>query len=231
MLESFYNFQAILMNNLKKQKIYYTHGIISLIILPIMFTKFVDIEIRKRKLTILPIVFADTNLPKLNPEIFSQFNNAFPPKRNYISILLNGNKTNNQIKLDFAQIQIREILSRNDTVNGIHFKFSNDSEYGSFVQTVDILQTEHAKTYMPLDSDLWFYHFQSNGKITSKSNTDSIGFMCGLICDTFTEVKEANSLMNIKWITKTWKSSWEIILAFSLFMVTIKLLKPRNIHE
>lgn len=80
-------------------------------------------------------------------------------KLKIVILVFSGNKKDNKIKLVFARIKIRDILFTNDTVNGVHFQFSDSSQYWTFVKSIDILRAEGAKTYMPLGKDLWFYHF------------------------------------------------------------------------
>jgi hypothetical protein len=41
---------------------------------------------------------------------------------------------------------------------GLHLYFDNSSRYGTFVQAIDILKMENAKTYMPIENDIWIYY-------------------------------------------------------------------------
>jgi|ERR1039458_2095951 hypothetical protein len=136
----------------KRKKIYYVPGIISLTILPFVFIYFANREIKPKTFTVLSIFLADTNLPKKYPELFTKYNGHFPPQRNYTEIILTGDNRNDETKLDSAQLRIREILSQKDTKRGVHFRFTDNSQYGTFVKTVDILYMERAKTFMPLDN-------------------------------------------------------------------------------
>ena len=210
------------MDKPKGKKIYYILGIISLTLLPVIFIIFANKEIKERTLTVLPIVLADTNLPNKFPEIFKNFNHSFPPKRNYIDINLTGNNQNDKIKLDFAQIRIREIVSQNDSANGLHFKFGDSSQYWTFVKAVDILRFEKAKTYMPLDNDLWFYHFPPD--------TTSVNWICGTTYSdiVYIEPKISVWIKAAKWADNIWKSSWEIISAFITFLFLVLILRRQK---
>jgi hypothetical protein len=66
-------------------------------------------------------------------------------KRTYLTITFNESLTENNIKLAYAQIRIREILSNNDSINGIHFHFTEQAEYGTFVKLLDILYWNEQK--------------------------------------------------------------------------------------
>jgi hypothetical protein len=207
------------MDRPKRNKVYYVPGIISLTILPVAFTMFANKEIKQRTVSVLPIVFANTNLPKKFPEFFKDFNYSLPPKRNYLNINLTGNQQHDNIKLDFAQIRIREILSQNDSVNGVHFKFGDSSQYWSFVRTVDILRFEKAKTYLPLDNDLWFYHFPPD--------TTLVNWICGTMdCYTvYIDPKVSFWTKATKRTREIWKSSWQIISAFIAFLLLSLMFK------
>lgn len=199
------------MDQERRKNLYYIPGIISLTILPLLFIYFADKEINARTLGVIPIVLADTNLPKKFPEVFRDYKGTFPPKRNYIDIILTGNEKTDKIKLEFAQIKIGETLAKNDSINGLHFYFSDSSKYWTFVKAIDILRTEGAKTYMPLDNDLWFYHFPPDTTIEN--------WICGTTYNTVVYEKETS------WWTKTlsqinhyWQSSWQLIISFAAFL-------------
>lgn len=151
----------------KRQKLYYVPGILSLTIIPLLFIYFADKEISARTVGVISIVVADTNLPKKFPDVFNDYEGTFPPKRRYVDIILTGNENIDKIKLEFARVKIRETLAANDSINGLHFHFSDGSKYSTFVKSIDILRAEGAKTYMPLDYELWFYHFPTDTTIES----------------------------------------------------------------
>lgn len=141
----------------RRSKIYYVPGMISLIFLPIFYIYFASIELKSRTITSIPLVLADTLYVKQHPKVFEKFRGHYPPKRTYTLIELTGNHEIDLAKLKYAQIRIKEILISNDTINGLHFKFNSKSEYGMFVKIIDLLRLEGAKSYMLLDYSLWFY--------------------------------------------------------------------------
>ena len=145
------------MDKSKRLGKFYVPGIISLTLLPLIFFSFANKEIKRRTLTILPIFIADTNLLKTYLP-FLESNRPFLPTRKYADINFTGNIDIDKIKLSFAQIRINEILSQNDSISGLHFKFGDNSQYGTFVNTIDILRFEKAKTYIALENNLWFLY-------------------------------------------------------------------------
>jgi hypothetical protein len=207
----------------RRKKIYYIPGIISLIILPTAFLYFAEIEIRRSNIRTIPIVWADTAFLNKEDDAFGSFNGHFPPTRNYTDIVITGKQLDDETKLAFAQIRIREILKAGDTVNGLHFLFDDNAKYRSFVAAVDNLRFEGAKTYMPLDNHLWFYHFSPN------PNVKLLEYDC-LLCDDVVQIKQ-----EISWwtkrkaiIVKGWNSSWKIIVLYCCFVWIIALSRQKN---
>lgn len=212
--------------NKTRQKIYHIPGIITLIILPIVFIYYSSNEIKSRKNTVLQIVLADTTLLKKYSDFFKSFRGSFPPKRNYRNIDLSGNIEIDKIKLDYSQLQVREILSQKDSVNGVHFNFKDSSHYGSFIKSLSILKIEGAKTYMLVDNDLWFYHFQPDTTISL------MPYSC-LLCDDVITIQP-----KVPWFTKAnqWikhilRNAWEIITVSFLFALSVLILKRHNIDK
>jgi hypothetical protein len=103
---------------------------------------------------VLPLFWLDSSLIKRQPSLM-----GLPKlKRTYLTITFNESVTENNIKLAYAQLRIREILSTDDSINGIHFQFTDRAEHGTFVKLLDILILERAKYYVPNENDLWFFY-------------------------------------------------------------------------
>ena len=197
----------------KQKKLFYVPGIISLTILPFLFIYFADKELSAKTVGVIPIVIADTNLPKKFPEVFRNFKGTFPPKRDYVDIILTGDENADKVKLDFAQVKIRETLASNDSTKGLHFHFGDSSRYGTFVKAIDILRAEGAKTYMPLDNDIWFYHFPTDTTIKN--------WICGTTYNTVAYEKETSWWTRISsQVTYYWQGSWQLIIAYAVFLVS-----------
>ena len=207
------------MDKVRRKKIFYIPGIISLTILPFLFIYFANNEIQNKSLGVIPLFLADTNPPKKFPAVFEKYEGTFPPKRNYLNIRLTGNESDDRIKLSYAQIRIKEILSANDGANGLHFHFGDSSHYWTFVKAVDILRVAGAKTYMPLDNDLWFYHFPPDTTIKN--------WICGTTYSDVVYEEPTVSLWNKarEWTRHIWNNSWQIISSFIALLLSIVLLR------
>jgi hypothetical protein len=205
-----------LMDRPKHKKLYYLPGIISLTVLPITFYFFALRELSHIDPRAIRIVWADTARMKANGLAYTKYKGHFPPLRNYADIVFTGNQHDDNTKLEFAQIRIREILKAGDTLNGIHFLFSDNSNYGTFVETLDRLQIEGAKYYIPLGNNLWFFHFQPD-------TTLNLLKMDCLRCNDVLVIEP-----EISWWTKTkasiyniWKTSWQIIVLYCSFLISV----------
>jgi len=214
------------MDKPKRKKKYYIPGIISLLLLPWTFIYFAQRKIRQSTTWAIPIYWADTAILKKFEFGFEKYAGQFPPKRNYTVISYSGNSLEDKIRLSYAQIRIREILKGEDTLNGIHFIFGESANYGTFVETVDILRLEGAKTYMPMENNLWFYCFKKD------TITRSSSFNCLLIDDEVSFIPKASWWIELKtYVMHIWQTSWQIVLLFFCFAasVFVQMLPSRNV--
>ena len=89
-------------------------------------------------LPVLMIPFLITVTPNANKRVLEIIAyRGKPPERNNIEILLTGNEVNDRTKLDFCKLTLSEIVLNQDTIHGIHIKFSAFAKYKSLVQIID----------------------------------------------------------------------------------------------
>ncbi|BAV07434.1 hypothetical protein SAMN05421788_109211 [Filimonas lacunae] len=82
----------------------------------------------------------------------------FPPPRQYISIELDNNQETNKIKLTFSAIRIQEMITQNDTVNGIHYHFTDHCTYKNFLCVLNVLcQMHRVQWHMHDGTDIWVF--------------------------------------------------------------------------
>ena len=208
------------MDNSKQLGNYYVPGIISLILLPIIFLSFAHKEIKRRTLTTLPLFIMDTSLLKKYLPI-SDLHRPFLPIRKYTDINFTGDIYDDRVKLAFARIRIEEILSQNDTVSGVHFMFGDSSHYGTFVSTINNLKLENAKVYLAIDNNIWFCYITPDTTHKPYIRT----FICGTSAyQTVFEPEISLFAKSLKQIKNTWTNSWEIISSFIglLFIFILK---------
>jgi hypothetical protein len=176
-----------MINHKPHKKLYYTSGLISLLLLPILCVLY----LQKTK------VFEPEYVIGLNmwtPEQAKNWreqgrNFDIHPQRNYVNIDLTGNEKEDKTKLDFIQLQMRDLLKNKDTVSGIHIVFGNQSKYLTLVETLNICLKEKARTYVLVGNDFWFYNYFPKPVIVKKVDIGPI-----LSCGT----GDANYLINLK---------------------------------
>jgi hypothetical protein len=110
-----------------------------------------------------------------SPEAVRPFDLKFPPDRRYQVLTLTGDKTADNIKLDFAQVAIQEMVANYDTVNGVRLHYTDTADYESFVRALDICLRQDAINYAPYKNDIWIFNVFKNEK--SKS---LLYWTCGL---------------------------------------------------
>lgn len=154
-----------------RKPIIYPPGIISLALLPI----FCLIYLNEQK------AFAPRNMmtiavwsPEWQQALPKKFQHKFPPERKYLHINLDGkNEADDKIRLDFARLQIREMLKSRDTIGGVDFHFGNKAKYWTFVNALDICQTENILAYAPYKDDIYVINV-----IPKKITVEKL-FICG----------------------------------------------------
>jgi hypothetical protein len=75
--------------------------------------------------------------------------------RNYKTYELPSDKTQNQKVFIRIQSDVRDIVKRNDSKNGVHIKLGTKTKYGDVVRILDIGRIEKAPTYILKDYDIW----------------------------------------------------------------------------
>lgn len=195
-----------------KVRLFYTPGIISLTFLAFIFIYFAEREIENSNQAVIPLFLWDPIYQVKYPEFFTDWLPSGPPNRNYTNILFTGNEIEDRVKLEYGKLLIREMISSKKISDGVHFRFSDNSHYGTFVKTLDVLIREDAKTYLFYDKDIWFYQFAQG---TTGQATELPLFVCGMEYEP----------VNIDWWEETaqrtvhiWNKSWEIILLFVGFI-------------
>jgi hypothetical protein len=68
------------------------------------------------------------------------------------------NRKEDETKLDYAQLAIREIVALGDTVNGVRVHFNDTARYESFVRVLNICLEEGMVPYVPYKKDIWIFN-------------------------------------------------------------------------
>ena len=133
----------------KHKKIYYSAGLISIIMLPVLciiYLKNIDAFTH----------YGALDLYVWNGTDFKEETTQFLNSKKFIIVNLTGDLNSDTAKLNIAQKNVKQIISTKDSIKGIKFHFEKKAEYWSYVRVIDILQVEKAKTFLPYKNDIWF---------------------------------------------------------------------------
>ncbi len=151
---------------------YYPAGLISLILLPILCIWYLEKNRAFHKLVCLEVVYWGENHPSYYKQEF-----VIHPEREFVNLKLTGNERENKIKLDFAQLTIRELVATKDTVTGIHFILDDGLKYKTLIYVLDILEVENARQFVAREDDIWVFNYIP--KLKPKEQELKPGFICG----------------------------------------------------
>lgn len=154
-----------------RRKIFYPAGLISLVLFPALCIWYLNKEGLFKKTGAIDVAYFyhDENYEYSNSKYF----NKIISSRNYLDIEFTGNKNDDKILLQFAKIKINSLINSRDTVNGIHFKFTEKAKYWTFVEAIDIC---HIKDQYPIidGNSIWISYYEP---FIEKKSIPS--FICG----------------------------------------------------
>jgi adenine specific DNA methylase Mod len=134
------------------RKIYYSAGLISIILLPALCV----LHLKNNDAFIHYGVISYSVWDGKENEIGTEGIREFLNSKKYKIVNLTGDNNSNKIKLDNAADKIKRMIVSKDSINGIKFHFSQKSQYWTYVRVLDILAIEKAKFYIPYKNDIWF---------------------------------------------------------------------------
>jgi hypothetical protein len=131
------------------KKIYYSAGLISIIMLPILCVIYL-------KNNDAFVNYGSIELETWNGKDFEPEITKFLNSKKFTVVTLTGNINSDKTKLNDAEQKIKRLIISKDSINGIKFHFEKKSEYWTFVKVLDILESEKARFYVPYKNDIWF---------------------------------------------------------------------------
>ena len=135
----------------KRKRIYYSAGLISIIMLPVLCL----INIKNNDAFKNRSSMGFQNWDGLENTEFFKNNIAYLKTKNFTTVSLTGNNNLDSIKLKEAQKSIETLVKSKDSVGGIKFHFGQKSKYWSFIRVLDILQIEQCTAYFVYKDDIW----------------------------------------------------------------------------
>lgn len=154
---------------MKRRKMYYVPGMISLIFLPILCVWYLNKN--KSDFRVTEVIYAAKYKPH-SSECFVRFDTSAlsvrKNKRIYIEYKMTG-ENSDKLKLNSIEKQVVRMVNENDTTNGIHIIFDDNAKYETFINLIDILHKDSIMTrFLPFENNIWFLHF--NLSIREKNN-------------------------------------------------------------
>jgi hypothetical protein len=168
------------MNSRKKHtKIWYVPGILSLAIMPILFTMQINNYIDGRKEYAIPISY--------NPD-GNGFNLRYgipkmPGTRDYLIFEFRQEQQKDSVNLKLIENTLREVEQSKDTTLGVKMLFNNALKYRSVVDAINACLKSQINTFLMQSDTLISYHrvFTSNDDTLSKVPSPDLSKLhCGL---------------------------------------------------
>lgn len=202
---------------MKRPKLFYIPGMLSLLVVPVLF--YIYQPIIKIPTVLKLFIPTDDYSPGLYS--FSRYAVKAQLKGKKINtVYLDGDRILNSKKLDFVANEALKLKYYNDTSQILHVKFSEETTYGELVQLVNIMYRDDHKRYALVDND--FYVF---GNPPPAPEPEVVQFICGTHYDVIlTEKKKTLSeQINYYWSPK----NALLLAAFILLIATPVVIKRK----
>ena len=149
---------------MKRRKIYYVPGMISLIFLPILSVWYLNKHENVQRC--IDIVFPQRYSP-FNDHRFDTTLLSLPEnKRKYINYELTGNIANDRATLDSFNLKLLNIVKNKDTKTGLHINIKDSAKYISMIEIIDICNKDTFwPGYLFYDNEFWYSHREWNDSI------------------------------------------------------------------
>ena len=143
---------------MKRRKIYYVPGMISLIFLPILCVWYLNEK--KNVIRCIEVMYARKYNPNdVTPLKYdTTFLSQSGEKRQYQNFYLTGNAVSDSMQIILYKSNAKQIIKDNDTINGIHINFGDKINYNQYVSTLDFFY----KIRKPYNSSTLFYNYNNN---------------------------------------------------------------------
>ena len=148
----------------KKHRMYYIPGLISLVLLPIIC--YFYLQGFKKNDHVIETVFPLKYVPHVNYEnnlrldttvlSLSQF------RRKYVDFKLDSNLLTNQIQLYSFDKKMQYLINHKDTTNGLHLIFGKGFKYGDFIKSINICRKDTFSHYLVYDNELWYLFIKTD---------------------------------------------------------------------
>jgi hypothetical protein len=208
-----------------KRRLYYTGGLISLILLPFLCIGYFQYIKVFNKIHTMEVNWTTEDSWK-EFDSLNQVGFFLHPNIDFLEINLNENDKENKIKLDYAQLEIRRIIETKDTTKGVHFYFERNAKYWTVIRAFDVCNIENAHTYVPFKNHVWMFNYNERPNPNLVKNRPFCGnsafaYGYGPMKGgyTFEEQIENAKNGNKKFIFESIKEYWFLSVLFALLTI------------
>ena len=154
---------------IKRKRIYYVPGLISLVAFPIIIFYYAH---SFKQQVVLKFYLASDNTDRNNPVFaFSKWRIlGVMKKKKIVPVYLDGDHKMNFSKLRFIQLEAQRLKFTCDTTQVLRVRLSYETNFEEFVSLLNIMYMNQQKRYCLIDND--FYIFGENRPVENKKTIE-----------------------------------------------------------
>jgi biopolymer transport protein ExbD len=205
---------------IKRKKIFYVPGMISLVLIPLAFIIYFNITDPFAPEAGLEVSFR-------NHESF--FTNKIECLRKYKVFSFDNSIDHHRNKLNDLRFSLKKLKKNNDEINGIRVHFGKKMSYEVFVEVIDMLYVEGVSTWMLYNDDVWIFVLPKNPniKVNTVIKEQYVKKYCG--CVVIPEREEEKRKENHIRTLLIYEKSWVLLPGFlGLVLINIFTLVKFN---
>jgi len=151
----------------RRKPMFYSSGMISLLVLPFMILIFLKSETVLKRQHAMEINMYDPSFFKL------------PTFTKTYDIVITGDSIKDVHAFYIGQLAIRKLRQLGDTSSTVHFLFSDEANYWEYVEVLNICWEERARNFAPYENHIWVYNpLKPKRKISHHNKKERIMRSC-----------------------------------------------------
>jgi hypothetical protein len=136
------------------QKITYSAGLISLIVLPVLVLCWLYRYQAAKSIHAIDIVFWSSEAKEFIPKDY--WLEAIIKKESTV-INLTGNDQYDKVSLQYAQVLLSNWKANKDDTQVLNFHFGNKAKYWTFIEAINVCKAVKLNSYMPYQNNIYAY--------------------------------------------------------------------------
>jgi hypothetical protein len=153
----------------RHKKLYYVPGLISLILVPLLFSYFANKMYQEANKSAIEINYAGK---EVREEYSKELNIPLDPVRKFKRVSIDGNASVTTSKIKYIERTLAKYVANSDTINGMLVTFAATASYSSFVKVIDY-KHQYDILAAPFEGGIWlFYKIPEKGPFITCGNTE-----------------------------------------------------------